>query len=105
VAAELGAYLTPRHPSQLYAAALEGLVLFAILLATRLRWKNAPHGVITGLFFIGYAVLRITGEFFREPDSEWVVEGLVTFGQFLSLFMLVAGALFLTHALRKPQHD
>jgi phosphatidylglycerol:prolipoprotein diacylglycerol transferase len=105
VAAELGEYLTPRHPSQIYAALLEGLLLFVILLVVRLRWKNAPHGVLTGIFFGGYAVFRIVGEFFREPDAAWVVEGWVTRGQFLSAFMLVASALFLRHALRRKAVD
>jgi len=105
VAAELGEYLTSRHPSQVYAALLEGLLLFVILLAVRLRWKDAPHGMLTAIFFGGYAVFRIIGEFFREPDAAWVVEGLVTRGQFLSLFMLVAAALFFRHALRAQRGD
>ena len=100
VAAELGQYLTPRHPSQIYAALLEGLLLFVILLAVRLRWRDAPHGLLTAIFFGGYAVFRIIGEFFREPDAAWVVEGWVTRGQFLSVFMLLASALFFRHALR-----
>ena len=100
VAAELGEYLTARHPSQIYAALLEGLLLFVILLAVRLRWKDAPHGLLTAIFFAGYAVFRIIGEFFREPDAAWVVEGWVTRGQFLSVFMLIASGLFFWHALR-----
>ena len=103
VAAELGEYLTPRHPSQIYAALLEGLLLFVILLVVRLRWKRAPHGMLTAIFFGGYGVLRIIGEFFREPDAAWVVEGVVTRGQFLSFFMLVAAGLFLWHALRQSR--
>ncbi len=105
VAAELGQFLTPRHPSQLYAAMLEGLVLFLLLLAVRLRWKNGPHGLVTAAFFLGYAVLRIVGEFFREPDAAWMIEGLVTRGQFLSVFMLAAGVLFLVHARRRGSCD
>jgi len=105
VAAELGEYLTPRHPSQIYAALLEGLLLFVILLAVRLKWKNAPDGLLTGIFFGGYAVLRIIGEFFREPDAAWVIEGWVTRGQFLSAFMLIASVLFLRHALRGRRAD
>ncbi len=101
VAAELGDYLTPRHPSQIYAALLEGLLLFVILLVVRLRWRDSPHGLLTALFFLGYGLFRIIGEIFREPDAAWVVEGWVTRGQFLSAFMLVAGGLFLWHALRR----
>lgn len=105
VAAELGAYLSPRHPSQLYAAVLEGALLFGILLAVRLRWRSLPNGMLTAIFFGGYAVFRIVGEFFREPDAAWVIEGLVTRGQFLSCFMLVASGLFLRHALRARAAD
>jgi len=105
VAAQLGEYLTPRHPSQIYAALLEGLLLFAILLFVRLRWRAAPNGLLTAIFFAGYAVFRIFGEFFREPDAAWVIEGWVTRGQFLSGFMLIAAALFLRHALRSKASD
>lgn len=105
VAAELGGYLTARHPSQIYAALLEGLLLFVILLVVRLRWKNAPHGLLTGLFFGGYAVLRIIGEFFREPDAEWMIDGWVTRGQFLSALMLIPATFFLWHALRARPVD
>jgi phosphatidylglycerol:prolipoprotein diacylglycerol transferase len=94
-------FLTPRHASQLYEAALEGAVLFAILLWVRLRWPKLPHGVITGLFFVCYAVFRIVVEQFREPDSALVFGGPMTKGQFLSLFMVVVGAAFLGYALRK----
>ncbi|MFU8893482.1 MAG: prolipoprotein diacylglyceryl transferase [Luteolibacter sp.] len=105
VAAELGNFLTPRHPSQIYAALLEGLLLFVILLAVRLRWKGAPHGLLTAIFFGGYAVFRILGEIFREPDAAWVIDGWVTRGQFLSGFMLIAAALFFRHALRGRRCD
>jgi len=94
-------FLTPRHASQLYEAALEGAVLFAILLWVRFRWPKLPHGVITGLFFVCYAVFRIVVEQFREPDSALVFGGPMTKGQFLSLFMVVIGAAFLAAAFRK----
>jgi phosphatidylglycerol:prolipoprotein diacylglycerol transferase len=60
----------PRHPSQLYEAGLEGIVLFLILFA-RLRWTKIRErpGTLTGVFLMGYAVARIFVEFFREPDS------------------------------------
>lgn len=86
-------FLLPRHPSQLYEAALEGLALFAILWFVRIRYPKAPAGVLTGLFFIFYAVFRIFSEHFREPDAEKF--GVLTRGQFLSLFMIVAGVIFL----------
>jgi len=60
--------LTPRHPSQLYAAALEGAFLFTLLWLLRTRVR-LPNGVLTGVFFIAYAILRIVDEMFREPDA------------------------------------
>ncbi|MCH7226713.1 prolipoprotein diacylglyceryl transferase [Haloferula sp. A504] len=92
-------FLEPRHPSQLYQAAGEGLALFLILWVLRVRHPHLPHGVLTGVFFIGYAVFRILGEQFREPDSKMV--GPLTSGQFLSLFMILAGAAFIAVAVRR----
>lgn len=97
-AAQLEPLLTPRHPSQLYAAALEGLLLFAILFFVREKWPKAPHGLITALFFILYAVFRITGEEFREPDR--YIMGL-TEGQFYSTFMILVGLIFLVWSLTR----
>lgn len=93
-------YLTVRHPSQIYQALLEGLSLFLILLITRLRWKQLPHGVLTGLFFLFYALFRIVAERFREPDSAWIIDGLVTKGQFYSVFMFAIGGAFLVRAFQ-----
>ncbi len=90
--------LTPRHPSQLYAAVLEGLLLFAILFAVRVRWKAAPRGLLTGLFFIGYAIMRMVSEQFRQPDR--YILGL-TEGQFYSTFMILLGICFLGFASRQ----
>lgn len=87
--------LTARHPSQLYAAALEGLVLFLILFLVREKYPRAPHGLLTGLFFICYALLRIFGENFREPDR---YIGQFTEGQYYSLFMIAIGIAFLLYA-------
>lgn len=83
----------PRHPSQLYEAALEGVVLF-ILLAIAIRspaLRNRP-GTIGGLFLIGYGLSRITVEFFREPDPQlgFLFAG-ATMGQLLSLPMVAIG--------------
>jgi len=89
---QLGEVLNPRHPSQLYEAFLEGIVLFAILWFVRTRLRNR-NGVLTGIFFIAYALLRIIGEAFREPDAP--LFGPLSRGQFLSLFMIVIGAAFL----------
>ena len=88
----LASVLTPRHPSQLYEALLEGVVLFTLLILIRLKFKK-PDGVTTGCFFLLYPLMRIVGEFFREPDAP--LTGPFTRGQFLSLFMFVIGILFL----------
>ncbi|MEP4077402.1 prolipoprotein diacylglyceryl transferase [Haloferula sp.] len=92
-------YLEPRHPSQLYEALLEGAVLFAILWWVRVKYPQAPNGLLTGLFFVFYAVFRIICEQFREPDSKMV--GEMTSGQFLSLFMIAGGAIFIVGAMKK----
>ena len=98
VSQTLGDFLPPRHPSQIYEALLEGALLFAILWWVRTRFKNAPDGLLTGLFFALYAGFRIFGEQFREPDADLV--GSFTRGQFFSLFMFVFAGLFLLHAWR-----
>jgi phosphatidylglycerol:prolipoprotein diacylglycerol transferase len=90
----LAGILTPRHPSQLYEAFLEGVCLFVLLLLIRLKFRK-PDGVTTGAFFVLYPVMRIIGELFREPDAP--LTGPLTRGQFLSLFMFSIGAAFLWH--------
>jgi phosphatidylglycerol:prolipoprotein diacylglycerol transferase len=95
----LAVEIAPRYPSQLVEAGLEGLLLFALLwtLRTRLRLGD---GVLTGIFFIAYAVVRILGECFREPDAP--LTGMLTRGQFLSLFMILIGMFFLLWARLRP---
>jgi phosphatidylglycerol---prolipoprotein diacylglyceryl transferase len=95
--------LPPRHPSQLYEAALEGLLLFLILWIMRTRMR-LPRGVLTGAFFVLYALLRIIGEVFRVPDPAWAV-GRFSAGQFLSLFMFVIGAGFLVWGWKTQQYE
>jgi phosphatidylglycerol:prolipoprotein diacylglycerol transferase len=97
--AELEAILHPRHPSQLYEALGEGLFLSAILLAVRLRWPRLPHGVLTGLFFLLYAVARISLESVRQPDSGSEAILGMTKGQFFSLFMVLMGFVFMAHGM------
>ena len=83
----------PRHPSQLYEAALEGIVLFAILYYM-LKYTNARSkpGMLGGTFIAGYATARMIVECFREPDEFLgFFLGYVTMGQILSLPMLVYG--------------
>lgn len=95
--------LTPRHPSQLYEALLEGVVLFVALWFLRTRCR-VPRGVITGVFFILYAVLRIIGELFREPDPAWHV-GSVSAGQFLSIFLVFIGLAFIAWGYRTREYE
>ncbi len=99
----LGEILTPRHPSQLYEAIIEGLLLFLILLAIRLKWKDLYHGVITGIFFILYAIGRIAVENYREPDAD-LIAGM-TRGQFYSTFMIVIGIGFLVFGFRRKRRN
>jgi phosphatidylglycerol:prolipoprotein diacylglycerol transferase len=98
VASALGNFLPARHPSQIYEALLEGALLFGILWWVRTRFPKAPDGLLTGMFFGFYALFRIAGEQFREPDAEMI--GFLTKGQFLSLFMFAFAAAFLIHAWR-----
>jgi phosphatidylglycerol:prolipoprotein diacylglycerol transferase len=96
-----GAGPLPRHPSQLYEAALEGLVLFLVLfVAVRLGALRRP-GLVTGIFAVGYGAARIASEFFREPDPQLgFLFGGATMGMLLSLPMIAVGGLFIGHALR-----
>lgn len=97
--AELEAVLHPRHPSQLYEALGEGLLLSAALTFIRLRFPRLRQGIITGLFFILYAIARISLECVRQPDSgSEPILGL-TKGQFFSTFMVVVGLLFIVYGI------
>lgn len=98
---KLGGVLSVRHPSQIYEALLEGLLLFAILwvLRTKFRLRN---GILTGAFFIGYAILRSVCELFREPDAP--LTGPFTRGQFLSFFLIAIGLAFWVSAFIKPAY-
>ena len=94
----------PRHPSQLYEASLEGVVLFLVLaLAIRLGALRRP-GLATGIFALGYGIARIICEFFRQPDPQlgYLWEG-ATMGQILSLPLIAAGLAFIAFALRRPE--
>lgn len=95
----LQSILTPRHPSQLYEAFFEGVVLFAILWFARTQMRQ-PNGVLTGLFFICYALFRIVCENFREPDAPLVAS--FTRGQFFSFFLIAIGIAFVVIAKLRP---
>jgi len=99
--AELEAMLHPRHPSQLYEALGEGLLLSVVLIAVRLRFPTLGHGVLTGLFFLLYAVARIALECVRQPDSGAEPILGLTRGQFFSLFMIVTGTAFLLYGMTR----
>ena len=96
----------PRHPSQLYEMALEGIVLF-IILNLYIR-KPRPMGAVSGLFMIGYGVFRIIVEFFRQPDAQFTGEWVqyISMGQILSIPMIVAGVIMMVWAYRRrPQQQ
>ena len=92
----------PRHPSQLYEAALEGIVLFTILaLMIRLGALKRP-GLVLGSFIAIYGIARIIGEFFREPDPQLgFLWGGLTMGMLLSVPMIIAGAIIIVVAWRR----
>lgn len=95
--------LPARHPSQLYEALLEGVLLFSVLWLLRTR-ARVPRGAITGVFFILYAGLRIVGEMFREPDPAWSWMGLSA-GQTLSLWMFIVGVGFIAWGFHTRQYE
>jgi len=96
-----GAGPLPRHPSQLYEAALEGIVLFSIL------WiysaKPRPRMAVSGMFLVGYGVFRFTMEFFREPDAYlgFIALNFFSMGQLLCVPMILGGLLLLRLACRR----
>ena len=93
----------PRHPSQLYEFALEGLAFFLLLWIYSSRPR--PVGAVSAMFLIGYGVFRSFAEFFREPEEGFM--GIMTLGismgQWLSLPMIIAGVLMLSWAYRKQR--
>jgi phosphatidylglycerol:prolipoprotein diacylglycerol transferase len=96
--------LLARHPSQLYEAGLEGIVLFLVLLwAThKARWLNR-EGALTGLFLVGYGLARVALENVRQPDVQMPNFPLgLTMGMILSIPMILAGAWLIWRGLKKP---
>ena len=92
----------PRHPSQLYQFALEGVVLFIIL---NLFWrKHPPRGAISGMFLLFYGLFRFLVEFVRQPDSQLgLYFNEISMGQILSTPMIIIGALMIWVAYKRPQ--
>jgi len=92
----------PRHPSQLYEAGLEGLVLFAVLAILIRAGALRRPGLIIGAFALGYGIARCIAELFREPDPQLgFLWGGLTMGMLLSVPMILAGLGFLFVALRR----
>ena len=88
----------PRHPSQLYEAALEGVVLFFILINLIYK-KSIKTGVISALFMILYGLFRMLSEQFREPDTQvGYLFNLFSMGSILSFFMILIGLFILKKA-------
>jgi phosphatidylglycerol:prolipoprotein diacylglycerol transferase len=97
--------LEPRHPSQLYEAALEGLVLFAVLRIATHRFGTLKRpGLTAGIFLLGYGVVRASLEQVRSPDAQMpdALRGYVTMGLLLSVPMIAIGAWLVRRALRAP---
>lgn len=97
----------PRHPSQLYEAVLEGLLLMLVMLylfwRTRARWKP---GLLVGVFTTGIGLGRFVVEFFREPDSqlqEFAVRTGLSMGQWLTIPLILTGLFFMVRALLRPE--
>jgi phosphatidylglycerol:prolipoprotein diacylglycerol transferase len=99
-----GGGLVPRHPSQLYEAALEGLLLLVVLaLAIRAGALKRP-GLILGAFMLGYGVFRSFAELFREPDPQLgFLWGGLTMGMLLSIPLILVGALLIWNAMRRAE--
>jgi phosphatidylglycerol:prolipoprotein diacylglycerol transferase len=94
--------LTPRHPSQLYEALLEGAFLFGCLWFLRIRTRQ-PRGMLSGLFLLLYALVRIIVENFRAPDAP--LTGPFTRGQTLSAILVFGGICFVAYALKTRDYE
>ena len=98
-----------RHPSQLYQAGLEGLLLLIVLMA--LFWRSKARyrpGLLVGVFTIGMAIARFTNEFFRQPDShltEFAATTGLTMGQWLTIPLFLAGLFVLIFSLLRRDTD
>ncbi|MCD6640402.1 MAG: prolipoprotein diacylglyceryl transferase [Nocardioides sp.] len=102
-----GAGPDPRHPSQLYEAALEGALMIVVMLVlfwrTRARWRP---GLLSGVFLAGIGLARFVVEFFREPDAqlaEFAERTGLNMGQWLTIPLILVGVLLVVRALRRPE--
>lgn len=94
----------PRHPSQLYEAFFEGLVLFVLFFIIATKFKGLEkRGLIGGLFLAGYGIARFGVEFFREPDAQLgFILGPFSMGQLLCVPMILAGSWLVATAGKRP---
>jgi phosphatidylglycerol:prolipoprotein diacylglycerol transferase len=93
----------PRHPSQLYEAALEGVVLFIVVGVLVRSGALKRPGIVTGAFALGYGLARITCEFFREPDAQLgFLWGGMTMGMLLCIPLILGGIAILVVAFQRP---
>jgi len=96
--------MVPRHPSQLYEAAMEGLVLFAIVWT--IAHRRPPDGILLGTFLTFYGLFRCLAEFFRQPDPQLgYIGGVITMGQILSIPMIIVGLAIIIWARRNRAPD
>ncbi len=95
--------MMPRHPSQLYEAVLEGLVIFCVLFALSRKMPPRPRGTFVGAFLLLYGVFRFLIEFVREPDVQlgYLWGGWLTMGQVLSAPLVIAGVAMLVYAAKR----
>jgi phosphatidylglycerol:prolipoprotein diacylglycerol transferase len=96
----------PRHPSQLYEAALEGVALFTIINIATLRFDSLRRpGMNTGIFLVCYGLFRALLETVREPDAHMpeALRGVITMGMLLSIPMIIFGAWLIQRALKQPK--
>ncbi|KAA6405728.1 prolipoprotein diacylglyceryl transferase [Candidatus Tokpelaia sp.] len=105
--ADANGNLIPRHPSQLYEAGLEGILLFIVLAVLIFVFKALKKpGLIAGSFTLGYGLCRIIAEFFREPGISFKIGKFdMTMGMALSLPMIIAGLVIIFYALRRCRPD
>ena len=92
----------PRHPSQLYEALLEGVVIFLVLFALSRKVPPRPRGTFLGAFLVMYGTFRFLVEFVREPDAQlgYLWGGWLTMGQLLSMPLVLVGVGVLAYAIR-----
>ncbi len=96
-----------RHPSQLYEALLEGVLLFTVMQLLSRKRPLLPQGTFMGVFIAWYGVARILVEFVRVPDAQlgYILGGVITMGQLLSLPLVIVGVALIVYALhaKRPQ--